>query len=156
MADTTTKPIPKSLHTVTVFTKLVEHFSYVDQQPFEDAMDRLLNVLGYSDDNDPHGLAASALKALDKKKEAGEIETRDPDDDSFDIHHPSCPALKGLDCQCELDGMNLVTTEDAVNEKMRALADVFDRPDDEGRAKQIESAQNAMTTAARILRGMKE
>ena len=63
MADNT-KPIPKSLHTVTVFVKLVKHFSEVDDQPLEDALDSLLSLLGYDEKNDPHGLVKAACKQL--------------------------------------------------------------------------------------------
>ena len=48
MADAN-KPIPKSLHTVTVFVKLTQHFAQADEQPLEDALERTLNVLGYDE-----------------------------------------------------------------------------------------------------------
>ena len=51
-----TKPLPKSLHTVTVLAKLARHLS-VD--PAE-----ILAALGYSEDADPYGLTAAARKQL--------------------------------------------------------------------------------------------
>jgi hypothetical protein len=58
------RPIPKSLHTVTVLVKLAQHFSDVDDQPLEDALERAFNCLGLDTRNDPHGLEAAALKQL--------------------------------------------------------------------------------------------
>lgn len=61
------RPMPKSLHTVTVLVKLVKHFSEVDDQPMEDALDRTMNLLGYDEKNDPHGLVKAAWLQLVRK-----------------------------------------------------------------------------------------
>jgi hypothetical protein len=66
----TTKPLPKSLHTVTVLTKLAVHFARVDEQPLDHAMERLLRVLGYDeslayngdDTTDPYALVFQATQ----------------------------------------------------------------------------------------------
>jgi hypothetical protein len=66
----TTKPLPKSLHTVTVLTKLAVHFARVDHQPLDHAMERLLRVLGYDEalaydgdsTTDPYALVYAAMQ----------------------------------------------------------------------------------------------
>jgi hypothetical protein len=64
-----TKPLPKSLHTITVLTKLAVHFARVDEQPLDHAMERLLRVLGYDESlaynsdstTDPYALVEAAM-----------------------------------------------------------------------------------------------
>ena len=66
----TTKPLPKSRHTVTVLSQLAVHFARVDHQPLDHAMERLLRVLGYdealaydgNDKTDPYALVFQATQ----------------------------------------------------------------------------------------------
>ena len=63
------KPLPKSLHTVTVLVKVAELIyaqNDVHGLDKEGAVANALRILGYSVDNDPHGLAAAAIKQLSK------------------------------------------------------------------------------------------
>ena len=64
------KPLPKSLHTVTVLVKLAHHFD-TEAPGFtlrnrEQAMVAARAFLGYADCTDTHNLAGAALKAMSK------------------------------------------------------------------------------------------
>jgi hypothetical protein len=61
------RPIPKSLHTVTVLVKLARHFEDWESMPPEDAVDFAMRSLGLRHLPDPHGLRAAALKQLNGK-----------------------------------------------------------------------------------------
>ncbi len=56
--------LPKSLHTITVLVNLTRHFSEVDDQPYEDALERAINVLGLDTKNDIHGLVPKVAKQI--------------------------------------------------------------------------------------------
>lgn len=57
------KPIAKSLHTVTVLVQVARSTGYPNP---EDAIKRALIILGLEDAPDVYGLAAQALKKLNK------------------------------------------------------------------------------------------
>lgn len=62
------KPLPKSLHTVTVLVRLTERLKEHYPSPeFSDdeRMDITLDILGYSGGEDPYKLVAAAKKQLD-------------------------------------------------------------------------------------------
>lgn len=59
------KPIPKSLHTVTVLVRLADSYGRADP---EGRIERALEFLGYGSAPDDHGLAAAALKVIKSRK----------------------------------------------------------------------------------------
>lgn len=69
MSAEVTKPIPKSLHTVTVLVRVATHLRdhHVSNA---DAVAAALDLLGYTDTNQPdtHGVVAAALKIMDAAK----------------------------------------------------------------------------------------
>jgi len=59
--------IPKSLHTVTVIVQLTKHLHAAKPQfPVETSLFKALDILGYIDAPDVHGLTLQALKKLSK------------------------------------------------------------------------------------------
>jgi hypothetical protein len=66
-----TKPIPKSLHTVTVLRRLAEVLARLsmpaETSPAE-AVAEVLRVLGYADTPDTHELAAKAVEMLERER----------------------------------------------------------------------------------------
>lgn len=62
------KPLPKSLHTVTVIvrvSRLLQGCGYPSGEfTDEERVGMALGALGYDPENDPYGLAAAALKQL--------------------------------------------------------------------------------------------
>lgn len=59
------KPIPKSLHTVTVLRRMAQMMKAIHPHATsEGAISLALIELGYVDTPDTHGLAAAALKAM--------------------------------------------------------------------------------------------
>ena len=66
MTTDLTKPIPKSLHTVTVLVKLAGLFQRTQGYYPADALAAAVAFLGYADTPDAHGLAAAALKVMGK------------------------------------------------------------------------------------------
>lgn len=71
--STRTKTLAKSLHTVSVIVNVARHEMNTNpRQPDADWAVRIaLNVLGYADAADPYGLAATALKQLEKEAANG-------------------------------------------------------------------------------------
>lgn len=70
MTDKTVKPIPKSLHTVTVLVKLARHFRVTQGWSYdnlEGPLDEALRFLGYATTPDTHELRAAALKQLEAR-----------------------------------------------------------------------------------------
>jgi hypothetical protein len=67
--DTTTKPLAKSLHTVTVLVRVAQHLQNSEPAPArpnnETAVDEALDLLGYGKSPDTYGLAAAAVRQLD-------------------------------------------------------------------------------------------
>lgn len=63
------KPLPKSLHTVTVLANLCIHFMETEDQGPLDAMERSMGLLGYPGFDDPHGLVQKALAVVAKTPE---------------------------------------------------------------------------------------
>lgn len=62
------KPLAKSLHTVTVLARtarFLRDLRHAGKNANDTAMDEALSILGYSRDNDPHRLIPLALKAMD-------------------------------------------------------------------------------------------
>lgn len=60
------KPIAKSLHTVTVLVRVALDIQKRGPIPIDDAMSLALNVLGLDDMPDTYGLALQAVKQLRK------------------------------------------------------------------------------------------
>lgn len=58
------KPMPKSLHTVTVLVKLARHAMETYSDNIDGAISWALEFLGYSRSQDTYGLAAAARKQL--------------------------------------------------------------------------------------------
>lgn len=67
------KTLPKSLHTVSVLGNLVAHFMDADSQYSRDAMERALNVLGYGECVDEHGLILKGYAAAAKIPEVQQM-----------------------------------------------------------------------------------
>lgn len=69
-----TKPLPKSLHTVTVLVRVATLLRGAKFPPLTapEAVDAALDILGYDPENDPYGLAAAAAKQMDKVNENGD------------------------------------------------------------------------------------
>jgi hypothetical protein len=66
-----TKPLAKSLHTITVLLRVAElHQKMNAGMPAADAMKRTVDVLGYTGAEDPYGLVATALKQLEARNAA--------------------------------------------------------------------------------------
>lgn len=71
MTDKTVKPIPKSLHTVTVLVKLARYLKAasprvsVPPRSWDSWLDAALMLLDYSKTPDTHELRAAALKQLE-------------------------------------------------------------------------------------------
>lgn len=61
------KPIPKSLHTVTVIVKLARYHHNAERGTYDRSIAWAVKFLGYADTPDTHGLAAAALKQLAPK-----------------------------------------------------------------------------------------
>lgn len=64
-----TKPLAKSLHTVTVLKRLALHaleWNFVDDETPERAVDFACNLLGYADADDPYNLRGAAVEAVRK------------------------------------------------------------------------------------------
>ncbi len=61
------KPIPKSLHTVTVIVKLARYHHNAERGTYDRSIVWAVKFLGYADTPDTHGLAAAALKQLAPK-----------------------------------------------------------------------------------------
>ena len=62
-----TKPLAKSLHTVTVLVRLARHVDSTETGflGWHERVTRALEILGYPNDTqDPHGLVQQALKQL--------------------------------------------------------------------------------------------
>jgi hypothetical protein len=61
-----TKPLAKSLHTVTVLVRLARFVSanFAIHAGSDEAVDEALDILGLRDMPDPYGLRAAALKQL--------------------------------------------------------------------------------------------
>lgn len=59
-----TKPLPKSLHTVTVLVRMVRYFQF-ETGSYSRAMARALRILGYDAGDDPHGLIAAAWRQIE-------------------------------------------------------------------------------------------
>jgi hypothetical protein len=57
------KPVPKSLHTVTAIVNVAKFHMGVGMLPVV-ALDVAMTILGLSGRDDPHGLAEQALKQL--------------------------------------------------------------------------------------------
>lgn len=62
------KPLAKSLHTVTVLVRVAKEFQNRQFPPLhpESAVGKALLVLGLADQNDDYGLIAAAVKQLNK------------------------------------------------------------------------------------------
>lgn len=60
------KPIPKSLHTVTVLVRVARDIQKREGLNNPDAIAAALDLLGYTDENipDTHGLVPAALKQM--------------------------------------------------------------------------------------------
>ncbi len=61
---TNPKPLPKSLHTVTVLVNVAQMIQRLNDQIDECAVGSALTVLGYDGSPDAYGLAAKAVKAM--------------------------------------------------------------------------------------------
>ena len=62
------KPLPKSLHTVTVLVNVARLVADTARNPmsYEEAISDALMALGYADCTDTHNLVGAALKAMSK------------------------------------------------------------------------------------------
>jgi hypothetical protein len=61
-----TKPVAKSLHTVTVIVQVARRVLDTSGYSTDEALDIAMDCLGLADRPDPYGLAAAARKQLDK------------------------------------------------------------------------------------------
>jgi hypothetical protein len=60
-----TRPVAKSLHTITVIVQVTKlHQTLLQTNSFDEALGRALETLGLANRPDPYGLAAAAMKQL--------------------------------------------------------------------------------------------
>lgn len=60
------KPLPKSLHTVTVLVRVATHIRKSECLNIPDCVATALDILGYTDENTPdtYGLVTAAIKQM--------------------------------------------------------------------------------------------
>lgn len=68
------KPLPKSLHTVTVLVRVATLLrdAKLPILTAQQAVNAALDILGYDHEADPYGLAAAAAKQMDRVNENGD------------------------------------------------------------------------------------
>lgn len=61
---TSTKPVAKSLHTISVIVNVARHIMAESGADAESAADRAMEILGLADKPDTYGLKAAAIRQL--------------------------------------------------------------------------------------------